>query len=295
MKYTEIEAEKILRALVQSTRSPKGLYSAQSGYPKLHRKIWGMHKNMIGRKIVFRAIAIAAACALLFITIRGLYEFAMPSKMCTINTLAECKTIQLSDGSTVMLNHFSSLTYPERFKGKTREVTLLGEGYFEVAKNKEKAFIVNAQDIEVRVLGTHFNIEAYRNNAEIKTTLFEGAVLVSANNSEESIILEPNQSATYNKLDKELSMQYIQNPSDEIVWRQGYIIFNHLSLKEIMRELGNSYNVEIQITDSDLNNYHLTAKFSKNESLENILNLLQTGRNFSYKKVNNNKFIINKN
>jgi transmembrane sensor len=97
----------------------------------------------------------------------------------------------LSDGSKVLLNAASSLTYPAEFNGRYRNVELKGEGYFEVAKNASKPFIVKANDVEVRVLGTHFNISAYSDDANITTTLIEGAV--SMNKGKQARLLAPGQ------------------------------------------------------------------------------------------------------
>ena len=178
------------------------------------------------------------------------------------------------------LNHFSSLTYPERFRGKHRKVTLKGEGYFEVSKSKEHPFIVQAEAVKVRVLGTHFNIEAYPGDPEVKTTLFEGSVAVSTASHPEGIVLRPNESAIYNKKKESLTRETEKNVSEEIAWQNGIFIFNHLPLQEIVRELSNSFGVKIKIENKKLRNYRLTAKFTDGESLEDILYLLQQGRKY---------------
>ena len=93
------------------------------------------------------------------------------------------------------LNHFSSLTYPEKFKGEHREVNLKGEAYFEVTKNRKHSFIVQTESVNVEVLGTHFNVESYPDDPEVKTTLLEGSVAVSNKSNSVRIVLKPNESA----------------------------------------------------------------------------------------------------
>ena len=197
MKYTETEAEKILEKLIASTRSPRGRFSAEESYKLLERRLPALNKRTFGMRSI-RIFSAAAAVILLCVMSWLAYDYMGPVDMQTVSTLAECRSIQLPDGTKVTLNHFSSLTYPERFRGKRREVTLNGEAYFEVSKNAEHPFIVQAEAVRVQVLGTHFNIESYPNDPEVKTTLFEGSVAVTIANNPERIILRPNESAIYN-------------------------------------------------------------------------------------------------
>ncbi len=293
MKYTETEAEKILERLVASTRSPKGRFSAKESYKLLERRL-PVRKTHLFRIRTFRTIAAAAAIALLCVMSWAAYEYVLPVGVQTVSTLADCRTIELPDGTQVTLNHFSSLTYPKRFRGTYRKVVLGGEGYFEVSKDKKHPFVVEAGEVNVQVLGTHFNIEAYTNNPDIKTTLFEGSVAVSIDGGSERLVLRPNESAIYNKVEKDLTLKTVENASEEIAWQKGAFIFNKLPLEEIARELSNSFGVEIEIDDAALRDYHLTARFDQEETLEDILSLLQTGRGFTFRPISKNKIIITK-
>ena len=284
MKYTATEAEKILEKLIASTRSPRGRFSAEKSYALLKKRLPQKEQRMLSMRKV-RVFAIAATVALFCTMGWVVYEYMLPVGLYTISTLTECKNVKLPDGTKVTLNHFSSLTYPERFRGKHRKVTLKGEGYFEVSKSKEHPFIVQAEAVKVRVLGTHFNIEAYPGDPEVKTTLFEGSVAVSTASHPEGIVLRPNESAIYNKKKESLTREAEKNVSEEIAWQNGIFIFNHLPLQEIVRELSNSFGVKIKIENEKLRNYRLTAKFTDGESLEDILYLLQQGRDFKYKQT----------
>lgn len=200
---------------------------------------------------------------------------------------AETRTITLPDQTEIVLNRYSSLTYPERFRGKDRKVQLQGEAYFEVSKDAAHPFKVEAGAIIVQVLGTHFNVEAYPEDTQVKTTLLEGSVSVSLiGKAEESLILSPNESAIYNKDKKSLTLHTENNASEEIIWRNGTLLFKSIPLQEIVRQLSNAFHTDIRIEDADLQNYRMTATFSDGETLEEILSLLCRNQKFEYTKTN---------
>jgi len=160
-------------------------------------------------------------------------------------TRGEQMQVILPDGTLVFLNAESSLKYPTSFvKQDEREVSLTGEGYFEVAKDKAHPFIVKTEQQEVEVLGTHFNINSYTNEPGVKTTLLEGSVKISAD--QKTKILTPgNQAVNTNgninisKVDTELA----------VAWKNNNFVFDVLSIKEIMRMLERWYNVDVIYTD----------------------------------------------
>lgn len=194
-----------------------------------------------------------------------------------------------------MLNRYSSLTYPERFRGKDRKVQLQGEAYFEVSKDAAHPFKVEAGAIMVQVLGTHFNIDAYPEDTQVKTTLLEGSVAVSLiGKAEECLILSPNESVVYNKDKKSLTLHSEKNAAQEIAWRNGTLLFKSTPLQEIVRELSNAFHTDIRIEGTDLQNYHMTATFSDGETLEEILSLLCRNQKFEYTKTNDNITITQK-
>ena len=137
MKYTDTELEEILNKLVASTRSPRGRFSATASYPELEKRL----KSHTRRLTLIRTFSAAAAVALLCLSVWTAYLYMQPVTIQTVSTLAETRTVCLPDGSTVTLNHYSSLSYPEKFKSDKREVKLNGEAYFEVNKNKKHPFI----------------------------------------------------------------------------------------------------------------------------------------------------------
>ena len=279
MKYTDTELEEILNKLVASTRSPRGRFSATTSYPELEKRL----KSHTRRLTLIRTFSAAAAVTLLCLSVWTAYLYMQPVTIQTVSTLAETRTVCLPDGSTVTLNHYSSLSYPEKFKSDKREVKLYGEAYFEVSKNKKHPFIV-------QVLGTHFNVDAYQNNPDVKTTLLTGSVAVSNKSKSVRVILKPNEIAIYNKVEEKLTRKVLENVEDEISWRQGEFIFDDLPLQEIARELSNSFGATIHIADAALQNYRITARFRNGEELATILSVLHNAGYFDYSQ--NNKQII---
>lgn len=278
MKYTETELEKTLNKLIASTRSPRGRFSAAASYPQLER----MLKAHSRRLVLVRTFSTAAAVALLCLSVWTAYLYMQPVAIQTVSTLAETRTVSLPDGTSVTLNHYSTLTYPERFKSDNREVELNGEAYFEVSKDKKHPFIVQTEAVDVRVLGTQFNVDAYRDSPDVRTTLLTGSVAVSNKSNSEHMILKPNEIAIYNKVEKKLTRKLLEDATDEISWRHGEFIFDDVPLRDIARELSNSFGTTIQITDPTLQNYRISARFRNGEDLETILSVLQDAGYFNY-------------
>lgn len=279
---TDKELDDLLNRLASSTHSPQKEFSAGNSYNKLE-------KNIIIRKPFrrkpYKYVSIAAAIILILGFSWMYWNSQYSADIITIQTLAETKTISLPDGTKVILNHFSSLSYPEKFSKNTRSVELSGEGYFEVAKNPEKPFTVTTEEIKVRVLGTHFNINAYSNNPDVTTTLLEGKVEVTDKNNTDKITLKPNETAIYDKVTTTLVQQKDKNPQNEIAWCDGNILFDNVPLKEIARELSNRFGVDIQVADSNLQDFRLTARFTDKEELIEILELLQNTGNFTIEQT----------
>lgn len=149
---------------------------------------------------------------------------------------------------------------------------------------------MQTETIDVQVLGTHFNVDAYQNNPDVKTTLLTGSVAVSNKSKSVRMILKPNEIAIYNKVEEKLTRKVLENVEDEISWRQGEFIFDDLPLQEIARELSNSFGATIHIADTALQNYRITARFRNGEDLTTILSVLHNAGYFDYSQ--NNKQII---
>ena len=245
--------DKILEQLVASTRSPRGRFSAKNSWKILERRI-----SPASGKIKFLRIAGSVAASILICLASWYtYDYIQSGTIQTISTLAEIRDITLPDQSVVTLNRYSTLSFPSRFRGAKREVRLTGEAYFDVEKDTRHPFIVKAESVNVQVLGTQFNVEAYPEDPEIKTTLIEGSVAVSIPEENRRIVLSPNESAIYNRLQKSLQHEINPKSSNDIVWRNGHFLFDYLPLQEITRQLSHAFNVKIEITDPELRSYHI--------------------------------------
>lgn len=279
----------LLDKLATSARSPRGRYSAETSWKLLEEQI----PQPVKRKRLLWTISSAAASILLCLAGWYAYDYAQPVSIKTVSTLAEISTVTLPDQTVVNLNRYSTLRYPSRFKGDKREVRLKGEAYFEVKKDAKHPFIVKADTVNIQVLGTHFNVEAYPGDEEVRTTLLEGSVAVSVPGNR--LVLSPDESAVYNRTKNKLQHELTPESKNEIVWREGYYFFDNIPLQEITRELSHAFNTKFNITDSDLKHYRIRAHFTDKENLKQILDLLKEAGNFNYKKSNDTIFISRNN
>jgi transmembrane sensor len=195
-------------------------------------------------------------------------------------------TVTLPDGTRVWLNAASSLKFPAHFSDEVRKVELTGEGYFEVAKvtvkgkNKlaqRQPFIVYTDQQQVEVLGTHFNINAYANEVNVKTTLVEGSVRVSAGSDQ--VMLIPGQQARLNGRDLKVMPA---NLEDDLAWKNGYFRFNDESIESVMRKLSRWYNLEVQYQGS-VSNESFNGKISRNNNISQVLNALESTKTVHFK------------
>jgi len=203
--------------------------------------------------------------------------------------------LQLSDGTNVHLNAGTSLKYPVNFiKGKDRKVFLIGEAYFKVAKDVEHPFIVNTNEIDVRVLGTQFNISSYPEDTQINTVLIEGAVSIykkdEVYNVETATNLKPGFKATFQKGGSQITTEEADTEM-HTAWIDGGIIFRRVPFDKIIKKLERHYNVEIINNNESLNNVEFGASFDI-ETIEQVFEALNENYNIDY-KVEKNKIIIN--
>lgn len=193
----------------------------------------------------------------------------------TYNTLATPRGGQyqlvLPDGSKVWLNASSSIHFPTAFTGNQRNVELTGEAYFEVAKNKEKPFHVNVKGMQVEVLGTHFNVNAYGDEGNIKTSLLEGSVKIKSGQA--SGLLKPGEQAilggNVNKIEiKKADM------SEVMAWKNGLFQFDDAGITTIMQEISRWYDVEI-VYQGEIPVRRFEGKISRDAQLSDVLKILE--------------------
>ena len=248
-------------------------------------------EKRIGRnnhKPFIKYISYAAAIIIIALLSTVIYNYGTqsPAMLYASTTYGERKIIDLPDGTSVELNSLSSISYPKEMNGKTRNVTLEGEAYFDVAKDPNKAFIVRAGEIEVKVLGTKFNINAYKNQENITTTLFEGAVSVGRN-SRYTNRLEPGEQAIFSKKTERIETLTLTNPNIQSSWRNNILVFDNERLSDILNTLSRQYNIKFDIDNEQLKQLRITARFGSNESIENALAILGKSAEFEYSKESN--------
>lgn len=192
--------------------------------------------------------------------------------------------LTLSDGTEVWLNSGSSIQFPNRFTGKNREVKLTGEAFFEVVKNTKQPFLVNANEFNVEVLGTSFNVASYDNDTTSEVVLVTGKVkfFTQCNNKIKQYgYIEPGQRAVYSLKTRKIYSERVE-VDKYVAWRNGNLVFRDDSMTEVVRRLSRWFNVEISIVDPEIKNYIYTATFS-NETLAEVLYLLKLSAPIDYK------------
>lgn len=183
----------------------------------------------------------------------------------------------LNDGSKVWLNSASSLTFPAVFTGKTRDVEITGEAYFEVAKNAAMPFRVKTNNAVVEVLGTHFNVMSYNDEAVMKTTLLEGAVKIS--NGQFTSLLKPGQQASLSQ-NGQIKVTDADDIDDAIAWKDGLFQFRDADIEAIMRQVARWYDVDVSY-QGKMPAKEFTGRISRNVKASELLGMLKyAGINF---------------
>ena len=187
-------------------------------------------------------------------------------------------TIELPDGTNVVLNSASQLSYLNNFGENGRRVQLNGEAYFKVAHDEKCAFIVQVGDLEVKVLGTSFNVSAYEDAKDVTVVLLEGKVGVYAQKI--SHIMKPGDKIEYNKATHKITATQV-HPNDYIEWTKGNMYFEKESLENIMKTLSRIYDVEIRFDSNKLPNEYFTGTIPGG-GIQNALNILMLTSPFFY-------------
>lgn len=188
--------------------------------------------------------------------------------------------LTLSDGTKLWLNAESEIRYPVAFTGKQREVSVEGEVYFEVAKDPAKHFIVTSNGVTVQVTGTHFNVNAYKDEASLKVTLLEGAVKVSKENN--TVNLSPGEQAQVNndiRIDRQADIEQV------MAWKNGLFIFNGTDIYTTMRQLSRWYDVDVKFKENITERFY--GDISRGKNISVVLGILETTGSVHFKTTGN--------
>jgi len=318
--------EKALRNLrlkiasVEPVAVPDPVEDISQDQPGERRSFWATYK----KKIVLSSILVTAgmvAFFLLFTKGTPVQKNNLPSSENNIATRPGSRSqVKLPDGTNVILNSDSKLSYPDNFLGDTREVTLEGEAYFEVTENKAKPFVIHLPAMDIKVLGTTFNVKAYPGELSSEASLIKGSIEVTLKNRRnEKIMLKPNEkisvlstnenqvSGTTNDVKSagakqqnatvapliavaHLDMDEKEHIIKEIGWTQNKLMFRNEDLAAIATILQRWYGRSITIQSDKLRNQKFTGNFN-NESLMQVIQALQVSYNFNYKRENNSIII----
>lgn len=208
-----------------------------------------------------------------------------------LNTISTPKggqyQVALPDGTHVWLNSASSLTFPTRFTGHTRQVSITGEAYFEVAKIPDMPFKVKAPRAEIQVLGTHFNVMAYDDEQVMKTTLLEGSVNIHSGGFSAKLV--PGQQAQINSDGKNKVLNNV-DVDDELAWKNGLFQFRDAKIDAILRQASRWYNVNV-VYKGRVPNQEFNGRISKNVKASELLNMLKyAGVNV---EIEGNNIVVN--
>ena len=198
-----------------------------------------------------------------------------------VTSKGEKRYLQLPDGTRVWLNSCTTLEYAENYGHSNRSIYLDGEAYFEVAKNKDLPFVVKANGIDVKAIGTAFNVSAYMEDSQLTTTLFNGKVAVQPTLTKQEVLLEPNQVAVYDKSRNKIEVV----PYDKKLfaqWRGGFLSFKMMYLQDITKLLERNYNVVFRYENQGIKKLRFSGSFRNNEDLSEILNVIKTNTGIRY-------------
>jgi ferric-dicitrate binding protein FerR (iron transport regulator) len=219
-----------------------------------------------------------------------IYEGGKTDQKVLYNTLVtghgETYSTVLSDGTKVWLNAASSLRYPVSFSGEMREVSLTGEGYFEVTPSvvrtpngtlQKKSFFVLAGGTKIEVVGTHFNVKGYLDELLVQTTLLEGKVHVRDTGTHRMVSLEPGQQAQFDRKTGIMTKALHMDGAAIIAWRDGFFQFRNADLRSVMSELARWYGIEIVYEGSEYRDT-FNGRIARNNKLEDVLKILETNQ-----------------
>lgn len=289
----EKELKKLLRDYLNGTISPEderrlealeaglisknrgGLINAELSKQAVSQKLNRSIRLGKSRQLLSHSLRVAAGLAILFVLGRLVLQQDQETKpeqqevvwVEKATPWGEKLSVSLPDGTRVKLNSGSSIKFPMAFTGDKRRVELQGEAFFDVAENKEQPFIIRSGDVETKVLGTSFNVDAFEERDEVAVSVLTGKVMVSTANSQ--VFLTPGEQGIYNRQQGKFTRDKV-DIERVLLWKDGIIHFKDAPFQEVAKVLERWYGVNITFENEQLKQCHLTATY-KNESLATVL------------------------
>ncbi len=285
-EFIEMQNVRALSSLLSSDRDPISAAAPLAGFRKR-------------RQILFyrKTFSYAAAVMLVLFAVKGLIQPVIPSLpeepavyMMEVSSHNDRTTsFKLSDGTVVWLNANSVLRYPNKFSGDERRVELIGEAFFEVARDEAHPFLVITNQYDIQVLGTRFNVFAYEGQ-DVKTSLVEGSVKTfMKDDASVSASLVPNESVEMK--DGEFVKGSFSR-SDFLSWKEGIYSFDDVPFSEIVSRLELYFGIPIVINNDNLASYRFSGKFRQDDGLESILKTMKKIYRFNMEKDRSNDSIV---
>lgn len=268
---------------------------------RMYRQLVNAKPVAIRRYLPYRRLLIAASWLLVVVSTAVLYYYIKPAgtqrhkpqpQLTVIeNLLPGIRRITLPDGSQVCLNMNSRLEFdPSRFNHTERLLKLSGEGYFEVVPSIKPGtdstripFIVETGSLRTRVLGTAFNIEAYRQESEVRVSLVHGKIALDDTATDRTTILSPNHSLRYSRQTQSWEVLPV-DAANVALWTKGYLVFNEVPLQEALRRIGDRYHITIDCDPALVQNKRITASF-QNSAWPAVLTNILFVHDLKYKKA----------
>lgn len=242
------------------------------------------------KKLQMLAVRIVGYAAIIALLVGGTWWnaehfFSKQMSATALNTLyvpaGQRIKLTLQDGTGVWLNSRTTITYPVVFNKNERRVSVEGEAFFEVTKNPHKPFIVTSQGVDMKVLGTKFNVDSYSNENELKTSLIEGSLQIMSPDKQKSVILKPNEQVTVKGSSMNVSpIAHIE----QFLWIKGIYSFTDEPLGNILKKLELYYDTKIIVEDPSISSWVYTGKFRQSDGLNEILRMIQRIHKFKIQK-----------
>ncbi|MFP4288405.1 MAG: FecR family protein [Bacteroidales bacterium] len=236
-------------------------------------------------KVIWR---VAATVALIVVAMYS-YIFITQTRQHRIVAESTPAETELKDGTSVTVNRASTLSYHANYGKDSRKVSLEGEAYFEVEKKPEKPFIVEADDIKIRVIGTSFLVRSFETDTTVSVSVTTGEVAMIAQNRD-TLLLAANQTGIYSKSTGTFSLEISQNPN-LLSWKTLHLDFYNTGLKEVFKTLEHTYGVQFVLNDENLDSCKLTAIYS-NKSLTDVLAILRATFSLRFSKTGDNTITV---
>jgi transmembrane sensor len=283
------EQKKLWNLFAQHQKMQK--IDEKKAFLKISSKLF--HKRRFG--FLAQLQRVAAILLLPVVLISAIYYFSdktsrnqFAAVYNTVETpLGMRSSLTLPDGTKVWLNAGSKISYPVLFSDQSREISLSGEAFFEVKKDKKWPFIVKAKDMCVVVTGTSFNCNAYPENEQVQTILVEGEVTIVNQSATELSTMHPGELAIFNNSNQQITKTKA-DLSKYIAWKSGKLMFRDDKMNQVVEKLERWYNVEFEIHDQEIADYVYTATFI-DESLDQVLKMLSLSAPISYTISDRNK------